>query len=126
MHSKLMKTIISVEYLFAAVLTALFFVVIGGFEWYWLLLLFLAFDISAVGYLISNTVGAFTYNLGHSLIGPGLVAAYFVMTSNETALFVTLLWLFHIFVDRTLGFGLKHTTGFHHTHLGKISKASRK
>lgn len=117
-----MKTIVSGEYLFAAVLTGIFFVSVGGFEWYWLIVLFLLFDISAVGYLFNSTVGAFFYNLGHSLIGPGVVTAYYILTSNEAALFVALLWLFHIFVDRTLGFGLKHTKGFHHTHLGTIKK----
>jgi hypothetical protein len=122
MQSKLMKTIVSAEYLFAAVLVGIFFVAVGGFDWWWLVVLFLAFDVSMAGYLVNNTVGAFTYNLGHSLIGPGLVATYFVMTSSEAALFVALLWLFHVFVDRTLGFGLKHAKGFHHTHLGKIGK----
>ena len=125
MHSKLMKTIVSVEYLFATVLTALFFVVVGEFQWYWLIILFLVFDISAIGYIINNRVGAFTYNLGHSLIGPVVAMGYFAMTSNELALFISLLWLFHIFVDRTLGFGLKHTTSFHHTHLGTISKVKK-
>ena len=125
MHSRLMKTIVSIEYLFATVLTALFFVVIGEFQWYWLIVLFLVFDISAIGYVINNRIGAFTYNLGHSLIGPVVAMGYFAMTSNELALFISLLWLFHIFVDRTLGFGLKHTTSFHHTHLGTISKAKK-
>lgn len=126
MQSKLMKTIVSFEYLFAAVLTALFFVVIGEFQWYWLLVLFLMFDISAIGYLVNNRIGALAYNLGHSLIGPGIVASYFVLTSSELALFISLLWLFHIFVDRALGFGMKHVTSFHHTHLGNIGKNRKK
>ena len=122
MPSKLMKTVVHAEYLFAAVLTGIFFVVVGDFQWYWLIILFLVFDLSAIGYLVNNRVGAFTYNLGHSLIGPVLLMGYFALSSNESVLFVALLWLFHIFVDRTLGYGLKHTKGFHHTHLGKIGK----
>ena len=125
MHSKLMKKIVSAEYIFAAVLVALFFVVVGEFDWWWLIILFLAFDISAIGYLINNTIGALLYNVGHSLIGPAVLAGVFIFTSSDAALFVTLLWLFHIFVDRALGYGLKHTKGFRHTHLGKIGKHAK-
>jgi hypothetical protein len=31
-------------------------------------------------------------------------------------------WVFHIAVDRALGYGLKTTEGFQHTHLGPIGK----
>ncbi len=122
MHTKIMKKIISAEYLFAAVFVAIFFVSIGGFSWWWLIVLFIAFDVSAIGYAINNKIGALTYNVGHSLIGPVILAILYIATSNETILFITLLWLFHIFVDRALGYGLKHSTSFHHTHLGKIGK----
>lgn len=121
-----LKQIISAEYLVAAILVAVFYVVVGGFAWYWLPVLFLVFDISMVGYAINNRIGALTYNIGHSLIGPGLLAVIYIATSSEDILFVTLLWLFHIFVDRAMGYGLKHVEGFHHTHLGKIGKAKNK
>ena len=126
MHSKLMKTIVSAEYLFAAVLVAIFYVVVGGFDWWWLAILFLVFDVSAVGYLANKRLGALTYNIGHSLIGPAILVVTYIASNNQIVLFITLLWLFHIFVDRALGYGLKHTTGFHHTHLGKIGKAKKK
>lgn len=122
MKASYMKRVISTEYLFAAVLVAIFFVVVGRFDWWWLFILFLAFDVSAIGYLFGNRVGALTYNIGHSIIGPTILAAIYVLTSSQAILFITLLWLFHIFVDRALGYGLKHTTSFHHTHLGKIGK----
>ena len=117
-----MKQIISAEYLAVAVIIAVFYIVVGNFAWYWLPLLFLVFDISMVGYLINARVGAFTYNVGHSLIGPSILTGVYIATDNQTLLFIVLLWLFHIFVDRALGYGLKHTTGFHHTHLGNIGK----
>jgi hypothetical protein len=122
----MLKHIISLEYLFAAVLTALFFVTVGKFDWWWLIALFLLFDISMVGYLINQRIGALTYNIGHSLIGPAILTAAYIATNNQTVLFITTLWLFHIFVDRALGYGLKHATGFEHTHLGKIGKAKQK
>jgi hypothetical protein len=126
MHTKLMKQIISLEYMIAALLIAAFYVVVAHFDWWWLIILFLAFDISAVGYFVNDRVGAFVYNLGHSIVGPAILAALYIATDNRALLFVTLLWLFHIFADRAFGFGLKHVKGFHHTHLGPIGKAKVK
>jgi hypothetical protein len=117
-----MKQIISIEYAIAAILVLVFYLAVGQFAWYWIPITFLAFDLSALGYLINNKIGALTYNIGHSLIGPALLMTVYIMTNNQTVLFITLLWLFHIFVDRALGYGLKHTTGFTHTHLGIIGK----
>ena len=125
MQKTLMKRIISAEYLVAAVLVAVFYVVVGDFAWYWLPVLFVLVDISMVGYAISNRVGALVYNTGHSLIGPALLALIYIATTNEIVLFITLTWLFHVFVDRALGYGLKHVEGFHHTHLGQIGKKTK-
>lgn len=77
-----------------------------------------------VGYLANSKAGALTYNIGHSLIGPALLVAVYIATSNQIVLFASLIWLFHILVDRALGYGLKHTTSFNHTHLGTIGKDS--
>ncbi len=118
-----MKQLISFEYMFAAVLTALFFVSIGDFQWWWLIVLFPLIDISMFGYLQNSRAGALTYNTGHSLIGPGILIVCYVVYAQEWLLFAALIWLFHIFVDRALGYGLKHTEGFGHTHLGKVGKA---
>lgn len=124
--STVMKRIVSIEYLLAALIVVVFYLFVGGFAWYWIPILFIAFDISMIGYAINNRTGAITYNIGHSLIGPALLMTYYIMTESQPALFVTLLWLFHIFIDRALGYGLKHETGFHHTHLGTIGKHVKK
>jgi hypothetical protein len=121
-----MKRIVSIEYALAAILLVIFYINVGGFAWYWLPVLFLAFDISMIGYLINSRVGAITYNIGHSLIGPVILMSIYIATENQLTLFVSLLWLFHIFIDRTLGYGLKHSTGFEHTHLGQIGKQKSK
>lgn len=123
--TKLMKRIVSTEYLVGAILVAVFYVVVGGFSWYWLPILFLVVDLSALGYLAGNKIGALTYNIGHSLIGPALLIAAYIATTNQAILFISLVWLFHILVDRALGYGLKHTEGFQHTHLGPIGKAKK-
>jgi hypothetical protein len=126
MQSKLMNRVVSTEYLVAAMLVVIFYLSVGNFAWYWLPILFLVVDLSALGYLSNARVGALIYNIGHSLIGPTLLVSLYIATSNQVVLFISLIWLFHILLDRALGYGLKHTTGFHQTHLGPIGKAKKK
>ncbi len=126
MQSKLMKRIVSTEYLVIAILVAVFYVSVGNFAWYWLPILFIVVDVSMVGYLANSRMGALTYNIGHSLIGPTILVALYIATTDQATLFISLVWLFHIFVDRALGYGLKHSAGFEHTHLGTIGKAKKK
>lgn len=121
-----MRRIISTEYLLAAILTAILFVSFAGYDWWWLFIIFPIIDISAFGYLQNTKAGALTYNIGHSLIGPTILIALFVGGLAEWGLFAGIVWLFHLFVDRALGYGLKHSEGFGHTHMGKIGKARRK
>lgn len=122
MQNTFMKQLISSEYLIAAILVAIFYVVVGNFDWWWLPILFLVPDISMAGYLLNPRIGAAIYNIGHSLIGPVILVAIYIATDNQVILFASLIWLFHILIDRAFGYGLKHTTGFKHTHLGHVGK----
>ena len=125
-QSFLMKRLISTEYFLASIVVAIFFVSFAGFDWWWLFIIFPLIDVSAFGYLQNSRIGAATYNIGHSLIGPTILVALYILHGEEWELLVGMAWLFHIFVDRALGYGLKHTEGFHHTHLGTIGKAKKK
>jgi len=82
--------------------------------------LFLAPDLSMLGYLFGIRVGARTYNLVHTYLGPLALgfAGYFSPTPLLFAL--CLIWTAHIGFDRFLGYGLKYETGFKDTHLGKV------
>lgn len=124
-QSSLMRRIVSTEYLLAAILTAILFVSFAKFEWWWLFALFLVFDLSAIGYLKDRRTGAMTYNIGHSLIGPAIGIVLYACGGPEWLLLISMAWVFHILVDRALGYGMKHTEGFGHTHLGKIGKAKK-
>jgi len=121
-----MKSIVSLEYMAAAMVVATFYVVVAQFDWWWLIVLFLIVDISAIGYVVNDRVGALVYNIGHSMIGPAILAVVYIMSDSRVVLFITLLWLFHILADRAFGYGLKHVKGFHHTHLGPLGKAKKK
>lgn len=92
------------------------------FSWWWLPVLFLVFDLSMVGYLASSRVGAVCYNLAHAYVVPGVLLLSFVLSGSRWCAFAGLLWAFHIAGDRILGYGLKFTSSFQDTHLGKIGK----
>ncbi|GGL99534.1 MULTISPECIES: DUF4260 domain-containing protein [Micromonospora] len=99
-----------------------------GYPWWSLLALFLVFDLSMLGYLRGPRLGAFCYNVVHSYTVPALLGAVAVAAAafrDEIGWLgvLAVAWVFHIAVDRALGYGLKTTDGFEHTHLGLIGKA---
>ncbi len=100
-------------------------IVLAGFDWWWLLVLFLAFDASALGYLVGPRFGALCYNLVHNYGGAAITLGVFLVTGVGAVGVVALAWAFHVAVDRALGFGLKHPDAFEHTDLGIIGKAAR-
>ncbi|MFZ2964909.1 MAG: DUF4260 domain-containing protein [Rhodoglobus sp.] len=91
-----------------------------GHAWWWLPVLFLVFDLSALGYAVSPRVGAWTYNLGHSYAIPVLLGLLGVLVVAPALGLVGLAWAFHIAVDRLLGYGLKFPDRFQHSHLGEL------
>jgi Domain of unknown function (DUF4260) len=90
--------------------------------WLWYILLILAPDLFMLGYLRGPRLGAAVYNLGHTWLLPGILAAVGVIGGTSLAVDVALIWLGHIGVDRLLGYGLKLPTGFQDTHLGRIGR----
>jgi Domain of unknown function (DUF4260) len=79
-------------------------------------------DISMIGYLHSPKTGALTYNLVHNwalgliVLGAGLWLPSFPLAVAGAILIA------HVGMDRTLGYGLKLSSSFQDTHLGRIGK----
>lgn len=90
----------------------------------WVLFILLLFvpDISMIGYLKDNKLGAIIYNLGHNLVLSIALIIFGYITNIELLIFLGLILSAHIGIDRTLGYGLKEKEGFKFTHLGKIGK----
>ncbi|WP_211338695.1 DUF4260 family protein [Georgenia muralis] len=61
-------------------------------------------------------------HVAHSYLGPAALLAVTWASDARWRAFVALTWAFHIAVDRLLGYGLKFTDRFTHTHLGGIGK----
>ncbi len=93
-------------------------------SWWVYALLFLAPDLSFLGYLAGPRTGAIIYNAAHSYMAPmALMTSGFVLAS-PLVLSIAMIWLAHIGIDRALGYGLKYSSGFGFTHLGRIGRVS--
>lgn len=101
---------------------------LGTASWWMFALFFLVPDLSFASYLFGPRIGAYGYNALHSTLGPLLLGAIgwwadeFILRDILWA--ASLIWLAHIGMDRMLGYGLKHFSGFRNTHLGPIGRSS--
>lgn len=101
----------------------LLYAVLGG-PWWVFAILFLIPDISFAAYLAGPHTGAIAYNAAHSYIAPMTLIAAGLALASPMTLSIAMIWLAHIGIDRALGYGLKYSTGFGFTHLGRIGKGS--
>ena len=92
-------------------------------SWLVYVLLFLAPDLSFAAYLAGPRFGAFVYNAAHAYLAPMALMTIGFASAEPLVLSIAMIWLAHIGLDRTLGYGLKYEKGFGHTHLGRIGKA---
>jgi hypothetical protein len=89
---------------------------------YWAL--FLIPDVGMLGYIFNTNIGAFTYNLFHHKGVAILLYLIGLYLSSDVLQFTGLLLFGHSAFDRMLGYGLKFSDDFKHTHLGWVGKNS--
>lgn len=113
-----MKNLIKLEYVALLLLTFYLYVFWFKFSIWLLLLLLLAPDISMIDYFFGNRIGAISYNTVHNLIFPAIIIFVGFYLKMDLLISLSLILFIHIFLDRTVGYGLKHKDDFKHTHLG--------
>ncbi len=111
-----MKILLSLEYC-AGLILAVVLALQMSYSFWWFIVLFLTPDFGMVGYLINPKIGAFTYNFIHHLGIAVLLYVVGLYMGWPAVQFYGTIVLGHIFFDRTLGYGLKYTDAFKHTHL---------
>jgi hypothetical protein len=119
-----MKTLLKLEELFLALLSFDLFLRLD-YAWWWFLVLFLAPDLSMIGYLLNPQWGARIYNFVHhqaTAITLFLLGNFLHMQWAQAA---GLIMLGHSSFDRVLGYGLKYPESFQLTHLGMIGRAAQ-
>lgn len=95
-----------------------------GAGWTLFLLLVLVPDLAILAYFGGPRAGAVVYNVTHSFIGAGVLLVAGAFFEWTLTLPIAMIWIFHIGIDRALGYGLKHMSGFNDTHLGRIGKSA--
>lgn len=118
-----MKMLLKLEEL-AMWIGSLFLYSYLGIGWKWYFIFFLAPDLSALGYLFGNRVGAVSYNIFHHKAVAVILYLIGFYQGNAYLQFAGLILFGHSCLDRVLGYGLKFSDGFTHTHLGYIGKDS--
>ena len=98
----------------------------GGLIGWWGFLIFFAPDLSIAAYAVGPKFGAGVYNAAHTYLAPVALAAIAALPREPTGWLLpcAILWVGHIGMDRTLGFGLKYSTSCADTHLGRIGRGS--
>lgn len=73
-----------------------------------------------LGYIVNKKLGAAFYNSAHTYAAPLLVFAFLWCSGLSSSLWLILIWLAHLGLDRMVGYGLKYETAFKDTHLQRM------
>jgi hypothetical protein len=90
-------------------------------DWLAFILLLLAPDFSALGYLVNKTIGTWSYNIVHSypLAIITMVAGYAL--GIDSVISIGIILMAHISMDQTFGYGYKYADAeFSDTHYKRI------
>jgi Domain of unknown function (DUF4260) len=114
-----LKTVLRLEGLAYLAIAVLIYAMLRG-SWLTFAILFFAPDVAFLAYLAGPRAGAIAYNILHSTIGPIALAFLGKALNMPDLWFISAIWLAHAGFDRMLGYGLKYTSGFKDTHLGRL------
>lgn len=101
------------------VLALVIYTHLGG-SWWLFGALILTPDLSMVGYVLGLKVGAFCYNFAHAYILPVALTMIGVYLNDILLSYIAVIWFAHIGMDRMIGYGLKYSSGFKHTHFTRL------
>lgn len=116
-----LRNILRLEEL-AQLLACIYIFSLLNFSWWWFAFLLLTPDIGILGYLINPKIGALTYNFLHNKITALLFYSLGIYFSADVLKLIGVILYAHAAMDRTVGYGLKYSNAFAHTHLGTIKK----
>jgi hypothetical protein len=101
-------------------ITSLYFYDQVGVSWWVFFLFLLVPDLSMLGYIVNNKIGSKIYNIFHTYILPLLFIILSMILEQNLMLALSITWIAHIGMDRTIGYGLKYPSNFKDTHLQKV------
>ena len=114
-----MKNLIKLEELTMFLLSIYLFSFLD-YQWWVYLALILLPDIGMLGYAVSTSIGALTYNLFHHKGIAIMVGVLGIVWSVPELQLSGIILFGHASMDRIMGYGLKFHDSFKHTHLGNL------
>lgn len=115
------RTVLRAEGAALLILSVIMYARVGE-SWWLFAILFLAPDLSLVGYIGGARTGAIVYNAAHTLVSPLLLGSAGLLLPVPVLIPLALIWVAHIGFDRMVGYGLKYAAGFGFTHLGRVGR----
>jgi hypothetical protein len=115
------RTWLRLEGLAAFVIGLALFGTSGG-NWLFLIPLLLVPDVSAIGYLAGPRIGTFTYNSVHNWVLGFVTLGIGVWLASPAVMLAAAILIAHVGMDRAVGYGLKLSSSFHDTHLGRMGR----
>lgn len=103
---------------FAATIVAVSAYDVSGGSWRLFFLLVLAPDVAMIAFVVGPRYGRRAYNAAHTYVAPVLLMAAGMGGQRKLLFDLALIWIAHIGLDRTIGYGLKLGGSFRQTHLG--------
>jgi hypothetical protein len=91
-----------------------------GYNWLVFILLLFTPDLTFAIYAVDKRLGSLFYNLFHTYTLPMLLVAFSLGSGFAVGLQLALIWLAHLGMDRTVGYGLKYFGQFKETHLSRV------
>ncbi|MBF0706791.1 DUF4260 domain-containing protein (plasmid) [Alkalihalobacillus hwajinpoensis] len=113
------KSLLHIEVLIVLLVSVYFYASIDA-SWWLVFLCLLVPDLSMLGYVINNSIGSTIYNFGHKYVIPLILIILSVILHQDLMLALCIIWVAHIGMDRTIGYGLKYPSNFKDTHLQKV------
>ena len=84
---------------------------VWGGSWWVLTILFLAPHLSFLACLTDARTSAIVHNIAHNYMVPVALLPLGFATAEPLTLWIAIIWLGPIGIDRALGYGLKYATG---------------
>lgn len=110
------RIMLSVEGLIIFISSIAAYWFIGG-NWWLFAALILAPDLTFIIYILDKHIGTIAYNIMHTYSLPVALGILSLFGGWQLGLALAIIWIAHIGMDRSIGYGLKYQSAFKDTHL---------
>ena len=118
MGASMPRVLLHLEGLIVLIGALIFYTVLDG-NWLLFIILFLAPDLSFMGYFAGPKAGAAIYNIFHTCLVPFVLFLVSLVSDYPVGMHIAVIWFAHIGTDRLAGYGLKYPRGFKTSHMKK-------